>query len=119
MVITDECHRSIYGKWRKVLEHFDGIQIGLTATPCVKPPPEDGRPDSGDTKLLRDTFKFFGVDKPTFAYTMKQAIGDGYLVNYQIYKAKTVKTAKQDGIEDQTRRNPMGRAGPEDPQGTR
>jgi type I restriction enzyme R subunit len=99
LVITDECHRSIYGKWRKVLEHFDGIQIGLTATPCVKPPPEDGSPENDDTKLLRDTFKFFGVDKPTFAYTMKQAIGDGYLVNYQIYKAKTVKTAKQDGIE--------------------
>lgn len=97
LVITDECHRSIYGKWRKVLEHFDGIQIGLTATPCVTLPAEDG--GNEDTKLLRDTFKFFGVDKPTFAYTMKQAMSDGYLVSYQIYKAKTVKTAKIDGIK--------------------
>ena len=35
LVISDECHRSIYGKWSGVLEHFDGVQIGLTATPCV------------------------------------------------------------------------------------
>ena len=35
LVITDECHRSIYGKWSGVLRHFDGIQLGLTATPCT------------------------------------------------------------------------------------
>ena len=34
LVITDECHRSIYGTWSGVLRHFDGIQLGLTATPC-------------------------------------------------------------------------------------
>ncbi|MDP2825373.1 MAG: DEAD/DEAH box helicase family protein, partial [Sulfuritalea sp.] len=98
LVITDECHRSIYGKWRKVLEHFDGIQIGLTATPCIKPPNEDGNPDD-ETAFVRDTLRFFGVDKPTFSYTLKRAIDDGYLVGYQIYKAKTVKTATVDGIK--------------------
>ena len=35
LVITDECHRSIYGKWSGVLRDFDGIQLGLTATPCT------------------------------------------------------------------------------------
>ncbi|OGT04147.1 MAG: restriction endonuclease subunit R [Gallionellales bacterium RIFCSPLOWO2_12_FULL_59_22] len=98
LIITDECHRSIYGKWRKVLEHFDGIQIGLTATPCVKPPNEDGTPDE-ETAFVRDTLRFFGVDKPTFAYTLKRAIDEGYLVGYQIYKAQTVKTATADGIK--------------------
>jgi len=97
LIITDECHRSIYGKWRKVLEHFDGIQIGLTATPCVKPPNEDGTVDD-ETVFVRDTLRFFGVDKPTFSYTLKHAIDEGYLVGYQIYKAKTVKTATADGI---------------------
>lgn len=97
LVITDECHRSIYGKWRKVLEHFDGIQIGLTATPCVKPPNNDGSPDD-ETAFVRDTLRFFGVDKPTFCYTLKRAIDEGYLVGYQIYKARTVKTATADGI---------------------
>lgn len=99
LIVTDECHRSIYGKWRKVLEHFDGIQIGLTATPCINPPTGNDGQENQDTKLLRDTFKFFGVDMPTFVYTMKQAIADGYLVSYQIYKAKTVKTATVDGIK--------------------
>ena len=34
LIIIDECHRSIYGNWRKVLEYFDTARlIGLTATP--------------------------------------------------------------------------------------
>ena len=32
-IVTDECHRSIYGLWRQVLEYFDAFIIGLTATP--------------------------------------------------------------------------------------
>ncbi len=34
LIIVDECHRSIYGKWKKVLDYFSGaIVLGLTATP--------------------------------------------------------------------------------------
>jgi type I restriction enzyme R subunit len=33
VIIIDECHRSIYGLWRQVLEYFDAHLIGLTATP--------------------------------------------------------------------------------------
>ncbi|HUG65450.1 MAG TPA: DEAD/DEAH box helicase family protein, partial [Gaiellaceae bacterium] len=33
IVIVDECHRSIYGLWRQVLDYFDAFTIGLTATP--------------------------------------------------------------------------------------
>ncbi len=33
-IIVDECHRSIYGKWRAVLDYFSEAKIlGLTATP--------------------------------------------------------------------------------------
>jgi type I restriction enzyme R subunit len=35
VVVIDECHRSIYGRWRQVLEYFDAFQIGLTATPSM------------------------------------------------------------------------------------
>lgn len=35
VVIVDECHRSIYGNWRQVLEYFDAFTVGLTATPSV------------------------------------------------------------------------------------
>ncbi|MFT3757185.1 MAG: DEAD/DEAH box helicase family protein [Pseudoxanthomonas sp.] len=95
LIITDECHRSIYGQWSGVLRHFDGIQLGLTATPCVA-----GEAAGEDDKaFVRDTLRFFGVDKPTFTYGIRQAVADGVLVPYQIYKAKTVKTAAQGGFE--------------------
>ena len=97
LVITDECHRSIYGQWSGVLKHFDGVQIGLTATPCYAGEDNDG--DDEDRKFVRDTLRFFEVDKPTFSYGIRQAISDGWLVPYQIYKAKTVQTVKHDGIE--------------------
>ncbi|MDP5239122.1 DEAD/DEAH box helicase family protein [Uliginosibacterium sp. 31-16] len=96
LIITDECHRSIYGKWSGVLKHFDGITVGLTATPCVANVEESG--DAEDGAFVRDTLKFFEVDKPTFSYKMHQAIADGHLVPYQIYKAKTVKTAAEGGF---------------------
>ena len=33
-IIVDECHRSIYGKWKTVLDYFKGANVlGLTATP--------------------------------------------------------------------------------------
>ena len=34
VVIVDECHRSIYGVWRQVIEYFDAFLVGLTATPA-------------------------------------------------------------------------------------
>ena len=34
LIIVDECHRSIYGKWKAVLDYFkDARVVGLTATP--------------------------------------------------------------------------------------
>ena len=34
LIIVDECHRSIYGKWKKVLDYFSSATVlGLTATP--------------------------------------------------------------------------------------
>lgn len=79
------------------LKHFDGIQLGLTATPCVAGLDEIGA-DEEDKLFVRDTLRFFEVDKPTFSYKLKDAIRDGYLVPYQIYKAKTVKTAAEGGF---------------------
>jgi type I restriction enzyme R subunit len=98
LVISDECHRSIYGTWGGVLKHFDSIQIGLTATPCVAANVDD-LPEEEDKAAVRDTLRFFEVDRPDFTYGLSQAIRDGYLVPYQIYKAKTVKTAADGGFE--------------------
>lgn len=98
LVISDECHRSIYGQWSGVLKYFDGVQIGLTATPCVAN--LDGMEGDEEDKLfVRDTLRFFEVDKPTYSYKLKDAIRDGVLAPYQIYIAKTVKTAAEGGFE--------------------
>ena len=97
LIISDECHRSIYGKWKKVLLHFDGIQVGLTATPCIAD--NDGTGDEEDKNTVRDTLRFFEVTEPTYRYVLKQAIDEGFLVPYQIYKAKTVKTAAEGGFK--------------------
>ena len=63
LIISDECHRSIYGQWKKVLLHFDGVQVGLTATPCVA---EEDFGDEEDNLFVRDTLRFFEVEQPQF-----------------------------------------------------
>ena len=114
LLITDECHRSIYGKWSGVLRYFDGIQLGLTATPCTAE--ADTLPDPEDGRFVRDTLRFFELAEPTFRYTLRQAIDEGHLVPYRIYKAMTVKTAAEDGFEvrrkelDWTAMDPAARA---------
>ena len=78
IIISDECHRSIYNKWRDVLSYFHAIQIGLTATPS--------------DYIERDTFKFFGCEgnTPTFNYTYDSAVKDSYLVDFRPpYAAQT------------------------------
>lgn len=99
LVVVDECHRSIYGQWRRVLDHFDAVQLGLTATPLVVAPCVlASLEDPEDAATIRDTLRFFGVDRPDFRYTLKQAIAEGALVPYQIYAAQTVKTAAEGGF---------------------
>lgn len=77
LIISDECHRSIYNKYTDVLAYFDAIQIGLTATPAQY--------------IDRDTFKFFDCDgiTPTYLYTYEQAVNDKYLADYSVYAAQT------------------------------
>jgi type I restriction enzyme, R subunit len=66
MVWADECHRgytsSEESKWREVLNHFDAIKIGLTATPALH------------------TTTYFG--NPIYQYGYQRVVADGYLVDY-------------------------------------
>ncbi len=96
LIIIDECHRSIYGQWRRALDHFDGIKVGLTATPCVMQDAPDV--DDEDRAAIRDTLRFFEVSRPTYSYSMAEAIADGHLVPYEIYRAMTARTAATDGF---------------------
>jgi len=96
LIVIDECHRSIYGQWRRALDHFDGIKVGLTATPCVMQDVPDV--DDEDRAAIRDTLRFFEVNRPTYTYSMSEAIADGHLVPYEIYRAMTARTAATNGF---------------------
>jgi len=82
VIISDEAHRTIFGIYSAVLSHFDAIRIGLTATPS-------GYVD-------RNTYKLFGCwdeteqkGKPTFVYSIRSGIKDGYLAGYDIVQIDT------------------------------
>ena len=78
LVVVDECHRSGFGDWFGVLEHFESAyQLGLTATP--REIDRSGR-QLTEPELRRDTYEYFG--EPKYTYSLKQAIEDGYLVPY-------------------------------------
>jgi type I restriction enzyme R subunit len=82
LMVVDECHRGYLldrelsdqelgfrdeadyiSKYRRVLEHFDAVKIGLTATPALH------------------TVEIFG--EPIFKYSYREAVIDGYLVDYE------------------------------------
>jgi type I restriction enzyme R subunit len=78
LVVVDECHRSGFGDWFGVLQHFgSALQLGLTATPREL---EESTRELTDEELRRDTQHYFG--DPVYSYSLKQAIEDGYLVPY-------------------------------------
>lgn len=70
IIVTDECHRSIYNLWAQVLEYFDAYLIGLTATPS------------------QQTFGFFHRNL-VMEYPHEQAVADGVNVNYDVYRIRT------------------------------
>src|SRR3972149_5628725 len=73
LVIADECHRGYTAKdtaiWRQVLDHFDAIKIGLTATPALH-----------TLSLFKEVI---------YRYTTEEAILDGWLVDYEAVKIKS------------------------------
>jgi type I restriction enzyme R subunit len=78
LVIIDECHRSGFGDWFGVLEHFgSALQLGLTATPREI---EEASRELTPEEKRRDTYHYFGEE--IYRYTLKQAVEDGYLVPY-------------------------------------
>ncbi|WP_026677383.1 DEAD/DEAH box helicase family protein [Fictibacillus gelatini] len=71
LIIVDESHRSIYKKYRAIFDYFDGILLGLTATP--------------KDDIDKNTYDVFGLETgaPTYAYELEQAVKDKFLVDYR------------------------------------
>jgi type I restriction enzyme, R subunit len=80
VIVTDECHRSIYGLWRQVLEYFDAHLIGLTATPSAH------------------TLGFFGSNLVA-EYPYEQSVVDGVNVGYEVFRIKTRVTEEGGSVE--------------------
>jgi type I restriction enzyme R subunit len=70
LVIVDECHRSIYGVWRGVIEYFDAHIVGLTATPT------------------KQTLGFFQQNLVS-EYTFPQSVADKVNVDFDVYRIRT------------------------------
>ncbi len=105
LVVTDECHRSIYNTHRATLAHFDAIHIGLTATPN---PGELRWISEHERQLVRSTYMFFDCwdsaaqeGRPTFAYALRDGIREGYLADYKIYVAESRLTFEGTTWEDE------------------
>ena len=69
LIILDEAHRSIFGKYTSIFDYFDSFLVGLTATPR--------------DEVDKSTFELFHLDgEPNFEYSMKEAVDEGHLVDY-------------------------------------
>jgi len=78
LIIADESHRSIYSRYKAILDHFDALNLGLTATPT--------------DFLEHNTFELFDChdDTPTFYYGYDEAVRDTHLVPYRpVHVART------------------------------
>ena len=98
LISIDEAHRSVFGKYTAILDYFDALMVGLTATP---------RDD-----VDRSTYELFELDnEPNFDYELAEAIEDKYLVNFAVLnrtskhlregiKYKSLTAAQKTQLED-------------------
>jgi type I restriction enzyme R subunit len=70
LIVADECHRgytaSEAATWRKTLDYFDAIKVGLTATPA------------------QHTMGYF--ENLIYRYDYERAVREGYLVDYDVVR---------------------------------
>jgi type I restriction enzyme R subunit len=104
LVIIDECHRSGFGTWREILDHFGGaIHLGMTATPkqdenidtyayfCAEEPEVAIDPEHPERGTWRP---------PAYQYSLGQGIEDGFLATYKVHRVRTTVDATGLHLED-------------------
>lgn len=71
LIIIDEAHRSVFGKYGAIFDYFDGLLLGLTATPR--------------DEVDRSTYELFGMEQgiPTDSYEYDEAIDEHWLVPFK------------------------------------
>ncbi len=84
LIVVDECHRSIYGKWKAVLDYFSGAYVlGLTATPTP------------------EAYVFFN-NNTVEKYTYEDSVVDGVNVPSRVYRIITQVTEHGGAIREGT-----------------
>ena len=90
LIIIDESHRSIYNTYQEVLDYFNTISLGLTATPT--------------DVIDHNTFDLFECEDgvPTFAYSLDEALTHvpRYLNGFEVLKIQT--KFQKEGINKRT-----------------
>lgn len=90
LIVVDESHRSIYNTYKEILDYFNTVTLGLTATPT--------------DVIDRNTFQLFDCEDgiPTFAYSYEEAVNHipAYLSDFQVMKIKT--KFQEEGISKRT-----------------
>ena len=71
LIIIDEAHRSVFGRYGTIFNYFDSLLIGLTATPR--------------DEIDRNTYDLLQLDNgmPNYSYDLDEAVKDGYLCPYK------------------------------------
>lgn len=73
LVIADECHRGYTAQeeaiWRKTLDHFDAVKVGLTATPAAH--------------------SMAAFKEIVYRYEYERAVREGFLVDYDVVAVKS------------------------------
>ncbi|MCH5218448.1 MAG: DEAD/DEAH box helicase family protein [Muribaculaceae bacterium] len=95
LIIIDEAHRSVFGKFGDIFRYFDSLLVGLTATPR--------------DQVDKSTYELLQLEggEPTDSYELDAAIQDGYLVPYRaLQRASEIieKGIKYDDLSDDEKR---------------
>ena len=71
LIIIDEAHRSVFGRYGAIFSYLDSLLIGLTATPR--------------DEIDRNTYDLLQLDNgiPNYSYDIDEAVRDGYLCPYK------------------------------------
>ncbi|MCQ2430519.1 MAG: DEAD/DEAH box helicase family protein [Clostridia bacterium] len=70
LIVCDEADRSHVGQYREILSYFDAPLVGMTAAP--------------EKEIDNELYEFYGLNRhfPTYAYSLSDAVRDGWLADY-------------------------------------
>lgn len=96
LIIIDEAHRSVFGRYGAIFKYFDSLLIGLTATPRHE--------------IDKSTYDLLELDEgvPNYEYTLEEAIRDHYLTPYKVlpYHSKVMESGiKYDDLTAEQRQS--------------